>query len=50
MSRQKKVKMISMRAKLLGTILPVVVLMVLLLVGFSYYISKKLLQITLRIF
>lgn len=42
MSRQKKEKMISMRAKLLGTILPVVVLMVLLLVGFSYYISKKI--------
>lgn len=42
MSRQRKVKMISMRAKLLGTILPVVVLMVLLLVGFSYYISKKI--------
>ena len=42
MSRQRKEKMISMRAKLLGTILPVVVQMVLLLVGFSYYISKKI--------
>lgn len=39
----QKEKRISMKAKLLCTILPVVLIMVLLLVGISYFISKKVL-------
>lgn len=40
---QKKQKIISMKAKLLGTMLPVVIVMVILLVGIAYFISKSML-------
>ena len=43
MSRKKTKKMISMKAKLLGTILPVIIVMVVLLVGISYFISRNVL-------
>ena len=44
MKQKKQKKMISIKSKLLGTILPVVVLMVLVLVGGSYYLSKSIIQ------
>ena len=37
-------KFISIKAKLLGIILPVVIMIVLVLAGLSYYVSKKVIQ------
>lgn len=48
MKQKKQKKMISIKSKLLGTILPVVVLMVLVLVGGSYYLSKSIIQVYSR--
>lgn len=42
MKQEKQKKMVSIKTKLLGTILPVVIIIVLLLVGVSYYISKNI--------
>lgn len=42
MKQKKQKKMVSIKTKLLGTILPVVIIIVLLLVGVSYYISKNI--------
>ncbi|MGN0352804.1 MAG: methyl-accepting chemotaxis protein [Roseburia sp.] len=42
MKQEKQKKIVSIRTKLLGTILPVVIIIVLLLVGVAYYISKNI--------
>lgn len=44
MSRKNMKNMISMKAKLLGTILPVIMVMVVLLVGITYFISRNVLS------
>jgi len=43
MSQKKKKRMISMKTKLLGIILPVVIVMVVLLIGIVYFISRNVL-------
>ena len=42
MNQEKQKKMVPIMTKLLGTILPVVIVIVLLLVGVSYFISKSI--------
>lgn len=42
MNQKKQKKMVPIMTKLLGTILPVVIVIVLLLVGVSYFISKSI--------
>ncbi|NLL78859.1 MAG: methyl-accepting chemotaxis protein [Clostridiales bacterium] len=44
MKTQKQKGMISIKVKLLGTILPVVIIIMVLLVGISYFISKNIIK------
>ncbi len=42
--KQDQGKFISIKAKLLGIILPVVIVIVIVLVSLSYHVSKKVIQ------
>ena len=44
MKENKKTRTVSIKVKLLGVILPVVIIIMALLVGFSYYISRRIIQ------
>lgn len=44
MKENKKTRTVSIKVKLLGIILPVVIIIMALLVGFSYYISRRIIQ------
>lgn len=44
MKEKRQKKMVSIKVKLLGIILPVVIVIMVLLVGFLYFISKNIIK------
>ncbi len=44
MKEKRQKKIVSIKVKLLGIILPVVIVIMVLLVGFLYYISKNIIK------